>query len=309
MLLAAILVAAVTFAESKTLAVQIRLDQAGYSCNTIDGSWGPKSQRALEQYLRDHGVAATAFPSSPEEAYDRFFAKAGNPLRYVTVDKDHLAAIMKIPADPAARAQLDRMGYESALEMFAEIGHLSRRALERLNPGVDWNNLCPGTKILLPSFPSMEEELSVWPKDRPGAPERPEAATVKISLSSFEITVLDAAGRTLAVFPCSIAANKAKLPSAGALKITNTIANPNYTYTPDKARNGKVSRHVWPPGPNCPVGVAWLGLNLPGYGIHGTPNPETIGRAESHGCFRLSNWNAARLYAMCRPGTKAIVVP
>ena len=71
----------------------------------------------------------------------------------------------------------------------------------------------------------------------------------------------------------------------------------------------KAKKQILPNGPNCPVGVAWMGLNLPGYGIHGTPNPETIGRAESHGCFRLSNWNAARLYAMCQSGTKVIIEP
>ena len=111
-------------------------------------------------------------------------------------------------------------------------------------------------------------------------------------------------------FPCSIAKDKSKLPPHGALTITSYIANPNYTYSPDFVPRGqKAKKQILPSGPNCPVGVAWMGLNLPGYGIHGTPNPETIGRAESHGCFRLSNWNAARLYAMCQSGTKVIIEP
>ena len=79
---------------------------------------------------------------------------------------------------------------------------------------------------------------------------------------------------------------------------------------PDATPKGKkVQRYVWPPGENCPVGVAWLGLNLPGYGLHGTPVPESVGFTGSHGCFRLANWNAARLYAMCRPGTKGVIEP
>ena len=107
-----------------------------------------------------------------------------------------------------------------------------------------------------------------------------------------------------------LAKNKAKLPPHGELKIVNQIARPNYTYTPDYTPPGKkVSRYIWPSGPRCPVGMAWLGLDMPGYGMHGTPKPESIGNAESHGCFRLANWNAARLYALCPIGTPVIVEP
>ena len=286
------LLAATTFAESPDLACQITLDRAGLSCNTIDGCWGRKSDRAL---------AAAGEDLNPSTA----------PLfRFDTVTQADLDALVTIPAEPAAKARLPKMGYETLKEMFAERGHLSQRALERLNPGIDWEHVAVGTKIRIPDFPSMDEELSVWPKDRPGAPIRPEAALVKISLSEFEITVYDKDGRLLALFPCSIAKSKAKLPPAGELKITTAIANPNYTYTPDFTPAGqKVKRYIWPEGPNCPIGVAWLGLNLPGYGIHGTVRPESIGNAESHGCFRLANWNAARLYALCPVGTKVMILP
>ncbi len=305
MFAACLVFAAVTFAETKPLLVQIELDRAGFSCNTIDGSWGPKSARAFRRYAAGRKLPFTdALANDPNEIHRRFFSRAGNPYRLATVTQADLDSLVKIPAAPADKARLDRMGYESLAELFAERGHLSRRALERLNPKVVWTNATVGTRIRLPAFPPMEEELAVWPKDRPNAPRRPEAALVRISLGKCEITAIDGRGQTLASFPCSIAKNKAKLPPHGELKITTTIANPNYTYTPDR---GKGSKHVFPAGPNCPVGVAWLGLNLPGYGIHGTPRPETIGSAESHGCFRLSNWNAARLYGMVRPGTRVIV--
>ena len=300
------LFAAVTFAESKTLALQICLDREGYSCNTIDGQWGRKSQSALERYCAERSLA---LPATPEEAYDALFAKTAKPLfRDETVTQDDLDALVAMPDDPAEKSLLDEMGYPTIKEMFAERGHVSRRALERLNPGVDFAALAPGAKIRIPDFPTMDEELSVWPKGRSGAPKRPEAAKVKISLSRFEVTAYDKSGRTIALFPCSIAKNKAKLPPHGELKIVNQIARPNYTYTPDYTPPGKkVSRYIWPAGPRCPVGMAWLGLNLPGYGIHGTPRPESIGNAESHGCFRLANWNAARLYALCPIGTPVIV--
>jgi len=301
------LLAAVTFAESKTLALQICLDREGYSCNTMDGQWGRKSQSALEKYCAERSLEV---PDTPETAYDKLFASDARPLfRYETVTQDDLDALVDMPNDPAEKAELEVMGYPTIQEMFAERGHVSRRALERLNPGFDFTAATPGAKIRIPDFPSMDEELSVWPK-RANGPKRPEAAQVKISLSQFEVTAYDKSGKIIALFPCSIAKNKAKLPPQGELRIVNQIARPNYTYTPDYTPPGKkVSRYIWPSGPRCPVGMAWLGLDLPGYGIHGTPKPESIGNAESHGCFRLSNWNAARLYALCPIGTPVIVEP
>ena len=308
MIAAICLLAAVTFAESKTLALQVCLDREGYSCNTIDGQWGRKSQSALEKYCAERSLAV---PETPEEAYDALFSGKAPPLfREDTVTQDDIDALVDMPEDPAAKAQLEVMGYQTIKEMFAERGHLSRRALERLNPKVDFENITPGVKIRLPDFPSMDEELAVWPKDRPNAPKRPEAAQVRVSLSRFEVAAYDRSGRMIALFPCSIAKNKAKLPPHGELKIVNQIARPNYTYTPDYTPPGKkVSRYIWPSGPRCPVGMAWLGLDMPGYGMHGTPKPESIGNAESHGCFRLANWNAARLYALCPIGTPVIVEP
>ena len=134
------------------------------------------------------------------------------------------------------------------------------------------------------------------------------ASVLRVTLSRFEVTVFDEKGRLIALFPCSIAADKVKLPSEGELQVTTIIPHPDYTYTPDRvAKGGRIVRRIFPPGPNNPVGSSWMGLTLPGYGIHGTPKPETIGCAESHGCFRLANWNAVRLRKMCETGTSVVV--
>ena len=305
------LVVATMFAETKTLALQIHLDRAGFSCSTIDGVWGGKSERALSRYLEERaGVTNSAALRNPEKAYDRYFANEPPPFRIVEVTKADIEAITAIPEDPAERAKLPRMGYESVKEMFAERGHLSQIALAKMNPGVDWNNVRPGLKLVIPDFPPIAEELAAGERGRPNRPKRPAAAEVRVSLSRFEVRACDANGRTLGLFPCSIAASKAKVPPHGELKVTSYIAWPNYTYTPDYTPPGKkVQRHVWPSGENCPVGVAWMGLNLPGYGIHGTPRPESIGFTGSHGCFRLANWNAARLFAMCQSGTRVVIEP
>ena len=305
-----ILLLAATFAETKTLALQIHLDRAGYSCSTIDGVWGPKAERALRAYVADRTKDLKPALPSPEQAFDRYFANKPDPFRVVEVTEADLKALVTIPEDPSARAALPRMGYESIKEMFAERGHLSQIALAKMNPGVDWKNVRPGLKLVIPDFPPVDEEFKAADRGRPNRPKRPEAALVRVSISNCTVTAFDADGKILLLAPCSIAANKKKVPPHGELKITDYVPWPNYTYTPDYTPPGKkTQRHVWPAGENCPVGVAWMGLNLPGYGIHGTPRPESIGFTGSHGCFRLANWNAARLFAMCRSGTRVIIEP
>ena len=298
-----LLLCSLAFAETKTLAVQICLDQAGFSCNTIDGNWGKKSQRALAAYCQSRGIA---LPATPEDAYDALFAERDNLMRIEEVTQADLDSLTPMPAKPEDKAKLPKMNYGTVCEMFAERGHLSRRAMERINPGVDWQHIQPGLKLVIPDFPSIPDNLSVWKSNK----KHQQASLVKISLSAFEVTTYDASGKMIALFPCSISRDKAKRPPAGELKIMTAIENPNYTYTPDFVPRGKkVSKLIFPDGPRCPVGVAWLGLNLPTYGIHGTPRPESIGSAESHGCFRLANWNAARLFALCKPGTKVVIEP
>ena len=207
-----------------------------------------------------------------------------------------LAALVKIPNDPAKKSALPRLGYETLNEMFAERGHVTQNTLRRLNPHVVWTNVTVGTKIKIPEV----SPVAIGDK----------AALIKVSLSKFTVTALDAARKPLAVFPCSIAKDKAKRPPPGEIKIVTQIADPNYTYTPDFTPKGrKPARHIFPPGPNNPVGTVWLGLSIPGYGIHGTPLPERIGRAESHGCFRLANWNAEKLYELVKPGTRVLIEP
>ena len=286
MLSTVLLFCALAFDESPVLLHQIELDQHGFSCNTIDGVPGPKTDRAI-YYARKKGIL-----------------KAHNPFRVETVTQADLDALVKIPEKPADKAKLPQMGYETIKEMFAERGHMSQCALEKLNPGVDWERIQPGLKLVIPDFPPMEDDLT------PGKRKRKAAEYIKVSLSRCEITAYDANNVCIAFFPCSIARDKNKLPPHGELKITSYIPNPNYTYTPDFVPAGKkASKYILPEGPNSPVGVVWMGLNLPTYGIHGTPRPESIGNAESHGCFRLANWNAARLFAMCRSGTRVIVEP
>ena len=128
---------------------------------------------------------------------------------------------------------------------------------------------------------------------------KPEVRQVIIDTHGFRLRGYDARGRMVCSFPCSIARDRAKVP-AGELKVVNVAPHPNYTFDPanfpESARAREIGhRLILPPGPRNPVGVYWVSLSQPGYGIHGTPHPETIGNMESHGCFRLCNWDALTL--------------
>ncbi len=275
------------------LALQICLDRRGFSPNSMDGQAGGKTRAALAAYCAANNLPP---PKTGEEefAFKQYFPDEPDLFTTMEVTREDIDSLTKIPDTPAAKSRLTRMGYESINEMFAERGHVTPNTLRRLNPHIDWGKITVGTRIRVPEV----SPVAVGDK----------AAFVRISLSRFTITAYDINGKPIALFPCSIAKNRTKRPPPGEIKIITQIANPNYTYTPDHTQKGKrPERHIFPPGPNNPVGVAWLGLSIPGYGIHGTPLPERIGRAESHGCFRLANWNAEKLYELVRAGTRVII--
>ena len=277
------------------LALQISLDRRGFSPNAMDGQMGGKTRAALAAYCIANNLPP---PNSGEEhlAFERYFPDEPDLFTTVEVTAEDIASIISIPESPSEKSRLKRMGYESIKEMFAERGHVTENTLRRLNPNIAWEKVTPGTRITIPEI----SPVAIGAK----------AAFLRVSLSKFSVTAYDHNSKPMALFPCSIAKNRAKRPPPGEIKIITQIPNPNYTYTPDYTPKGKrVERHIFPPGPNNPVGVVWLGLSIPGYGIHGAPLPERIGRAESHGCFRLANWNAEKLYELVRAGTRVIIEP
>ena len=289
-----------TAAFERTLALQVFLDRAGFSPNAIDGAWGRKSQVALATYC---AVKGRPVPATPEAACLELVGATLPPLAIETVTVADHAALVRIPAAPEAKSKLTAMGYETIEEMFAERGHLTQGALRRLNPTLAWPNPPAGAHVRLPHFGADPPA----PKRR-GAKKGARVNVLRVSLTRREITAFDSDGGFLLLLPCSIAADKAKLPPAGEILIQAMVPRPNYTYKPDFTPKGAKSvKHIFPPGPNNPVGVVWMGLTLAGYGIHGTPKPEQIGRAESHGCFRLANWNARRLYDLCDPGVAVVI--
>jgi len=273
--------------DRDVLALQVLLDRQNLSCNCIDGVWGPRTEVALLTWQVINGLPPTGVPTA--EILETLGRDAPDVLTsYIVTERDH-ADLGPFPEAWEERARLPALRYTTILEMFAERGHATERLIQRLNPEARWPNPPVGTVLTLPN---------------PTPAVRVRAGSIRISLARTEVTVFDARGQLVALFPCSIARDKAKRP-VGDLTVRTTALNPDYTYDPQLFFPGSAntSKLKIPPGPNNPVGTAWISLSLQGYGIHGTPFPEQIGRAESKGCFRLTNWNAEKLLRMVSAGT------
>lgn len=266
-----------------TLRVQVALDRLGFSPGCLDGRWGSQSAEALRAWQRQQGLAASGvFDASVVESFENVTGYL-TPFVITTNDTEGLTLI---PKNWLERSRLPAMAHETVRERIAEKFHAKESLLEQLNPGVAWPDPEAGTVVIVPNVNA-------------GAARLPRAARLEVNLDRKFIEAFDASGRVLCHFPCSIAAKVEKRPR-GELKVVTAAPNPNYTFDPalfseDPVAAAIPTKLIIPPGPNNPVGVAWIGLNLTGYGMHGTPRPEEIGKTESHGCFRLHNWNAARL--------------
>jgi lipoprotein-anchoring transpeptidase ErfK/SrfK len=275
-------------------AYQVALERIHFSCGFIDGDQGMRTQRMLRAYQASRGLPITGFL---DQATRDSIGEPGEPFLTYTVTEDDVDSIMPKPTTWIAKSKVSRLGYNNIWELLAEKFHCTRGYLRALNPGV--TTPTAGTEVIGPK---------VYPAAR-----IPQAASLRILLSETSIEALDADGKVIAFFPCSIAKDKNKRPH-GLLTVKVVDPNPDYTFDPalfaDAAKaEGITHKMVLPPGPRNPVGTTWVGLSLPGYGIHGTPDPENISRTQSHGCFRLANWNAEKVLKMVHVGTPVDVEP
>lgn len=274
----------------RNVAWQVALDNIGLSPGLIDGRPGPKTRLATRTFQRVRGLPMTG-------ELDLATTKAlgvdpDNVLGRYTILASDLAEIGSAPKSWLARSQLKRLGHESLVDVLAEKFHCTRKLLTTLNPHIEINRLKTGDKVVVPIVTERED----WPR----------AAYIEVNLAEKVIRVIDRNRQLAAMFHCSIAASKSKLPNQNAT-VTKVAKNPMYTFDPKmwpEVKEDIPGKLDIPPGPHNPVGRFWIGLSLPGYGIHGTPNPELIGKTGSHGCIRLTNWDAIRLGKMVRIGTE-----
>jgi lipoprotein-anchoring transpeptidase ErfK/SrfK len=276
----------------KAITLQLGLEHAGFSPGLIDGKPGAKTAYATEQFQRANALPATG---KPDEATLAALALPGEgPFTTYTITSDDNTQVTGTTTDWNERAAMKFLGYESLEDLVTEKFHTSRACLNELNPRVDLDHLAAGDTLTVPDVGEIPTSF-------------PHASKIEVNLGKKTIRLFDADDKVIALFFCSIARDKEKLPSGNAKVITIAI-NPEYTFDPALWTDVKNVDHklTIPPGPRNPVGLAWVGLSLPGYGMHGTPHPEQIGKTGSHGCFRLTNWDATRLANMVSVGTPVV---
>ena len=275
---------------------QLAMARMGISSGSLDGLIGPQTRAALRAFQQKEGlpVSGELDPTTKERLH-----LAAPPYGTYTVTTNDLARLQPLSATWLGKSQQTALEYETILELVAEKSHAHPNLIRGLNPSIDWTNVVAGTSLQVPDAACAEASSK--------------AAFATISLGGKVLEAFDANTNLLAHFPCSIAQRVEKRPD-GELHVAAIAPNPNYTFDPDvfpesaEARQLK-TKLVLPPGPNNPVGVAWISLDKPGYGNHGTPGPEQVGRTESHGCFRLANWNAEHLLKLVWVGMPVYVEP
>jgi lipoprotein-anchoring transpeptidase ErfK/SrfK len=299
------------------LKAQVILDHLAFGPGVLDGRMGQSTVAALKGFQESRGLKETGkLDQATVRALSRY--DKVRPTRTLLLTAKALSGpyTYPMPDDPEEKAKLDGLHYRSPMEKLAEMFHTTPEVLLALNSPE--TKLAPGTPVVFPNAlprsrdydPSLPEDWRATLNMLNVDAIQPKGAKVVVDKSDSVLRVLDENGKLVAQFMATMGSTHDPLP-IGHWKINGPDYNPKFHYNPDLFWDAEASddEALLPSGPNGPVGVIWLDLSKPHYGIHGTGEPTTIGRAESHGCIRLTNWDAARLSMMVEPGTPAIFQP
>jgi lipoprotein-anchoring transpeptidase ErfK/SrfK len=331
------------------LPLQVALDRAGFSVGEIDGRFGAKTLKALHALQQARGLSVSDAPDeatwtalAESSAGPQTHGPIPPTVTYTVTEEDTAGPfIEKIPRDAMAQAKLEQLAYRSIVEMLAERFHVSPALLRRLNANVR-GPYKAGTTLTVPNVePLVPPQGKGRRKDadaitstaastnghtngharangqtRTPTPAPLQAQTqalaveVIVSKEHNDLAALDANGAVIFYAPVSSGSAHDPLP-IGDWTIRGVYLNPTFFYNPDLFWDAepKHTRARIAAGPNNPVGFVWIDLDRPHYGLHGTPEPASVGITQSHGCVRLTNWDAVRLAALVREGTRVSFRP
>lgn len=270
--------------SATTLKLQALLDWNHASPGPIDGGWGMNAKKALKNFQAMHGLPQDGRMSAEVWKLLNEKIPANQPVLvgYTLTQEDIKGPYQPTPSGSEAKSKMKGLYYQDVQEMLAERFHMDIRYLKKLNSDKKF---------------TVGETITVF---NPGAPLN-EKITRLVAKKADNILYAYNGDKLIATYPTTVGSSDTPSPT-GTFSIVNRVKNPWYRATSGEGKDKKV--FMLPPGPNGPVGVVWMGLSKPSYGIHGSPVPEGISRQASHGCVRLTNWDVLEVYANVDTGTK-----